>query len=78
VPTGALSRLALLGRRRFGPLVKPVVPPAVKHALDRSVQRRLARPPMPDEARARLLEVYRPDVERLERLLDLDLAAWKR
>ncbi len=35
-------------------------------------------PPMPQETRARLLEEFRDEIDRLEPLLDWDLTAWKR
>jgi hypothetical protein len=37
----------------------------------------LAKPPMPERARARLTEFYRDDVSRLEGLIGRDLSAWK-
>jgi hypothetical protein len=37
----------------------------------------LARPPLPAEARADLLEGYRDDIGRLEELIDRDLSHWR-
>jgi len=78
VPSGRVSKTALKVRHRAAPLLKPFVPVRAKHAVDRVLQRGLQRPTLPAEQRNRLLEVYRPDVERLEWLLDRQLPDWKR
>jgi hypothetical protein len=54
--------------------LKPLVPTHVRSRLRRG---NLHRPEMSDVARARLREIYREDVERLEALIGRDLSAWR-
>ena len=75
-PTSAAVRLAFRARRRAGRLLKPVVPEPLKRRADSILQRGLARPPLPTDARDLLLDAYRADVARLAAMLDRDLAAW--
>jgi Sulfotransferase family len=54
--------------------LKPLVPTRVRTRIRRG---NLHRPEMPAVARARLREVYREDLERLEALIGRDLSAWR-
>jgi hypothetical protein len=78
VPRGPAVRAAMRFRRAAAPLFRPVVPQRAKHAVDRALQRRLDRPPLLADDRARLLEAYHQDIDRLEVLIGRDLSAWKR
>ncbi|MEY2477451.1 MAG: hypothetical protein QOG87_2766 [Actinomycetota bacterium] len=48
-----------------------------RDVLVRVINRNLAKPGMPADIRAELVEEFRPEVERLEVLLGRDLASWK-
>jgi len=48
------------------------------HFLRRLNTKNTARPPLPDELRERLVREFRPDIERLSRLLGRDLHHWLR
>lgn len=76
VPNGLPMRVAYGVRNRFGNQLRHVVPPSVKRRLDTSLERRLTREPLPPDARAWLSDLYRPDVEKLARLIDRDLSSW--
>jgi Sulfotransferase family len=54
--------------------VRPLVPTRLRSRVRRG---NLHRPQMPAVARARLREIYRQDVERLEALIGRDLSAWR-
>lgn len=61
---------------RLRTALRPYLPAAVRDA-GRIVQgRRLVRAPLDPELRARLVRVLRPDVERLQDLVDRDLSGW--
>lgn len=76
VPKGLPLRLAYGFRNRFRDQLRPLVPSSLKRRLDASLERRLTREPMEEEARAWLRDVYRQDVERLAELLNRDLSSW--
>jgi hypothetical protein len=54
--------------------LKPLVPGRARRRIRR---RNLHRPEMPAPARARLRDLYREDVRRLEALIGRDLSAWR-
>lgn len=68
--------------RRFvaRPARRLPVPPHIKHALRRNVEKRvfppLAEPPLEDDLRARLEQLYGDEVERLRALTGKDFASW--
>lgn len=61
-------------------IAKAVVPTRVRQRVkEKLVYSTLTRPaPIPQEVRARLVEVFRPDVTRLQGLLGRDLSGWLR
>jgi hypothetical protein len=63
-------------RRQLRPWLKPIVPAAVQRRVDGVLAKGLERQTMTEATRARLIEIYRPDVEMLAELLDRDLSAW--
>jgi hypothetical protein len=76
IPRNAAHRVLMRARAAAGPLVRPMVPTTLRARIDRRLQRSLARPAMPAEARRRLVELYRDDVARLEGLIARDLHTW--
>lgn len=76
VPDGAALRAAYRIRTRWGPRLREVVPASAKRFVDERLQRRLTRVEMPSDVRARLVDTFRPDVERLAVLIDRDLSDW--
>ena len=56
--------------------VRPLIPEAVVDRVLALKNQNLEKPPMPDEARDRLIETYQSDVRRLEQLLERDLSSW--
>jgi hypothetical protein len=76
VPAGRAMRTAYALRRRAAGRLRPIVPDGLKRRLDHQLQQRLVREPMPAEARARLIEVYRADVRHLSALIGRDLTGW--
>ena len=77
-PTSAVVRLAYVARRRTGRLLRPLVSERVKRRADGILQRGLVRPPIPAEARARLIDTYEADVTQPAALLGRDLGHWLR
>src|SRR5262249_53968307 len=64
----------------IGPLVRAgrrVLPESISAAAGRWYLAPRSEKPTPDE-RARMVDVYRDDIRELERLIDRDLAAWRR
>lgn len=76
VPTSRMTALALVARRRLRGVAGPIVPEAIKLRLNRAIERRLYQPVLEPADRARLVEVYRSDVDDLGRLLNRDLSHW--
>ena len=76
VPRSSSLRLAYGLRRRVRGSLGPLVPEGVKRRIDAQLERRLDRPPMPDEARRYLVDTYRADIDRLSDLIDRDLSGW--
>jgi hypothetical protein len=63
-------------RRQLRPWLKPIVPDALQRRVDGVLAKGLERQSMAPETRAKLIEIFRPDIELLARLLDRDLSAW--
>lgn len=76
VPSGAVLRTAYRIRRRWGSSLSGILPATTKRFVDERLQRRLTKVEMPVDVRARLIETFRPDVERLAELIDRDLSHW--
>lgn len=62
--------------RRLKWLIEPLVPDRVRRGLLKAQNRNLSRPPLPPQVRARLVEEYREDIERVRGLTGLDLTGW--
>jgi len=78
-----VPRSRMLNRVLYRPAVirtaKAALPARAQEAAKRVRQLNLREPPtLPDDLRARLLEIYREDIERLEALVDRDLSVWLR
>ena len=76
VPRNAAQKALLKARAQLGPSLRRVVPAGLKHKIDRRIQAGLDRPPLPDECRRALVDVYRADLEHLGELLGRDLGSW--
>lgn len=61
---------------RLRTALRPFLPAAVRDAARPVRGRRLAKPELDPELRARLARIVRPDVERLQELIGRDLSAW--
>lgn len=72
-----LLRFAWTNSNALRARVQPWLPRPVREAGWFLVQRNLVRPPLPPDLRAALVERYRPDILKLERLLDRDLSGWR-
>src|SRR6476659_1959319 len=62
--------------RRLKWLIDPLIPDRLRRGLLEAQNKNLSRPPLPAEVRARLIEEYRPDIERVAELTGLDLSGW--
>jgi hypothetical protein len=62
--------------RRLKWLLEPLLPDRVRRGLLKAQNKNLSRPPLPPEVRARLIEEYREDVERVRKLTGLDVSRW--
>jgi hypothetical protein len=76
VPTNPVVRSAYRLRHRLGPALRPLVPQSIKDRLDAWLARGLAKPPLADDVRAELVEIYRSDIALLEDLIGRDLSHW--
>jgi hypothetical protein len=79
-PAG-VPKVRLLNRLFFHPAVirtaKAVFPEVVQEKLKQVQQQNLKAPPkFPPELRAKLLDIYRDDISKLETLLNRDLSIW--
>ena len=72
-----LLRFAWTNSNALRARVQPWLPRPVREAGWALVQRNLSRPPLPPDLRAALVERYRADILKLERLLDRDLSRWR-
>jgi hypothetical protein len=75
------SRALLAFLKKPNPLktaLRPLLPEKTRKRLSVNLQNRnlTKAPPMPQEARAELIEAYREDVERLQELIGRDLSRW--
>lgn len=76
VPEGLALRTAYKVRNRFKDQIRPFVPNSIKRRVDASLERRLTREPLPEDARAWLTELYRADINQLSELIRRDLSGW--
>ncbi len=79
-PAG-VPKLRLLNRLFFSPtlirIAQSVLPESLQRVAKRVQQQNLKAPPkIPAELRAKLLDLYREDILKLEALLDRDLSIW--
>jgi hypothetical protein len=79
-PAG-IPKVRLLNRLFFHPALirtaKSLFPEGVQEMLKQIQQRNLKAPPkFPSDLRAKLLDVYREDIQKLETLLNRDLSIW--
>lgn len=58
--------------------VRPWIPQRLRHWAFQRVNRNLVKPALDDTLRRELIEVYRDDIHKLERMLDWDLSDWLR
>jgi hypothetical protein len=71
--------LAFLGKPNpLKTALRPIVPKGLRERIFVNLKtRNLSKaPPMPEEARAELIEAYREDVVRLQELIGRDLSRW--
>jgi hypothetical protein len=62
--------------RRLKWVIEPLVPDRLRRGLLKAQNKNLSRPQLPPEVRARLVEEYRPDIERVRKLTGLDISGW--
>jgi hypothetical protein len=62
--------------RRLKWVIEPLVPDRLRRGLLKAQNKNLSRPQLPPEVRARLVEEYRPDIERVRKLTGLDVSGW--
>ena len=74
--TDPVSRSLYAARRRLGPLVRTVVPGAVKQQIDQRFEARLARPALEHDAESWLNEYYSDQITRTAELTGIDLSRW--
>jgi Sulfotransferase family len=76
-PTSALTRFLLSSRHPIRQTLKDMVPKSVRfHLATRLRQKYLSKPEMPEDCKVRLQEMYRPDLAKLEKMLDRSLSHW--
>jgi len=78
VPAGAVDRFAYSARTRLRPLTRRLPLAGVRRRFSSVLDERLVRPQLDASTRARLIEHFRADIERLQELIGRDLAAWLR
>jgi hypothetical protein len=77
VPHNRALQTYLLEPRRAKELVKRFVPPTLSRRVgDRLRRLNQSKPPLPDELRRELTEIYREDILELQRMLGRDLSRW--
>lgn len=77
LPRSPAIRFLLTSRHPVRQALKGLIPHTIRsHARNRLRQRYLTKPAMPADCRTRLETLYRPDIHRLEHLLDRSLAHW--
>ena len=77
----AVPKIRLLNRLFYQPILirtaKSLLPESVQQMAKRVRQQNLKAPPkLPADVRAKLLDLYREDILKLEALLDRDLSVW--
>jgi hypothetical protein len=78
IPRSGADRLLLKTRDSLRPLLRRLPMSALRHRVSSNLEDRLVRPKIDPAVRAQLVEHFRPDIERLEVMLDRDLSAWLR
>ncbi len=78
VPASAQDRFAYAARARLRPLTSRLPLAGVRRRVSEKLEARMVRPSMDAATRAKLVAHFRPDIERLQRLLDRDLSTWLR
>jgi len=76
VPAGAVARALWTGSVGVRTALRPWLPRAVRDLAAPFVMRRLERPSLDPALRARLVDVFRDDIGRLEELIGRDLTHW--
>jgi hypothetical protein len=64
--------------RRLKWLLDPLIPDRLRRSLLSAQNKNLSRPPLPPDVRARLIEEYRADIEKVGELSGLDVSRWLR
>jgi hypothetical protein len=77
----AVPKIRILNRLFFDPnlirITKSLVPAGMQEMAKKIQQKNLKpAPKLPPDLRARLIDIYREDIQQLEILLDRDLSAW--
>ena len=78
IPKSALLVSLITRRNPLKTLLKPLLPEGLRRRISVGVQNRnlTPAPPLSPEDRARLIELYREDILRLQDLLGRDLSSW--
>lgn len=78
VPVRAVDRIAYAARTRLRPVTRRLPLAGVRRRISGVLDERLVRPELDPDTRAKLVAHFRPDVERLQQLIDRDLSGWLR
>jgi hypothetical protein len=77
-PTTLGDRLAYAARLRLRPVTSRLPLAGLRRRVGARLDERLVRPILDPRTRARLVDYFRPDVERLQEIIDRDLSPWLR
>ena len=78
MPRSAQDRLLLRARNRLRPALRRLPLDGLRRRASVSLDERLLRPNIEPDVRAELVEHFRPDIERVQQLLNRDLSTWLR
>lgn len=77
IPQNAALSKTLTGSHPLKQVLKTLIPERLGHRLVSKIQAAtLKRPPLREETRRRLIEIYRQDINLLSELIDRDLTHW--
>jgi hypothetical protein len=78
VPTSTRDRVLLSTRARLRPMLRRLPLAGLRRRMSDTLDGRLQRPSIDPDVRSQLVEHFRPDIERVQQLIDRDLSAWLR
>lgn len=78
VPSSTRDRVLLSARDRLRPVLGHLPLAGLRRRVSSTLDSRLERPTIDPDVRAKLVDHFRPDIERVQVLLDRDLSIWMR